>query len=206
MSMESDKLSPNEAAILELAATLGILRPRDLRARGHSVAYLQRLLAKGRLAKLGRGQYALPGREPTKDDTLAVTAKRYPGTVVCLLSALRFHELTTQSPRSIWLAVEGSKLAPSNTPAAIQVVRMTGPSYKSGITTHLVGQVPVRIYDPAKTVADCFKFRSRVGLDVAVEALRDCLAQRKATPAQIWSFAGICRVKTIMRPYLEALA
>ncbi len=206
MSKESDKLSPNEVAILDLAATLGILRPRDLRTHGHSVAYLQRLLAKGRLAKLGRGQYALPGREPTEDDTLAVTAKRYPGTVVCLLSALRFHELTTQSPRSIWLAVEGSKLAPSDTPAAVQVVRMTGPSFKSGIATHLLGQVPVRIYDPAKTVADCFKFRSRVGLDVAVEALRNCLAQRRATPSQIWSFAGICRVKTIMRPYLEALA
>lgn len=206
MSKEADKLSPNEAAILELATTLGILRPRDLRTRGHSVAYLERLVAKGRLSKLGRGQYALPDREPTEDDTLAVTAKRYPGTVVCLLSALRFHELTTQSPRSIWLAVEGSKLAPSDTPAAVQVVRMTGPSFESGITTHLVGQVPVRIYDPAKTVTDCFKFRSRVGLDVAVEALRDCLAQRRATPAQIWSFAGICRVKTIMRPYLEALA
>lgn len=206
MSKESDKLSPNEVAILDLAATLGILRPRDLRTHGHSVAYIQRLLAKGRLAKLGRGQYTLPGREPTEDDTLAVTAKRYPGTVVCLLSALRFHELTTQSPRSIWLAVEGSKLAPSDTPAAVQVVRMTGPSFKSGIATHLLGQVPVRIFDPPKTVADCFKFRSRVGLDVAVEALRDCLAQRRATPAQIWSYAGICRVKTIMRPYLEALA
>ncbi len=206
MSKESDKLSPNEVAILDLAATLGILRPRDLRTHGHSVAYIQRLLAKGRLAKLGRGQYALPGREPTEDDTLAVTAKRYPGTVVCLLSALRFHELTTQSPRSIWLAVEGSKLAPSDTPAAVQVVRMTGPSFKSGFATHLLGQVPVRIFDPAKTVADCFKFRSRIGLDVAVEALRDCLAQRRATPAQIWSYAGICRVKTIMRPYLEALA
>lgn len=142
----------------------------------------------------------------TEHDTLAVTAKRYPGTVVCLLSALRFHELTTQSPRAIWLAVEGSKLAPSDTPAAVQIVRMTGPAFKSGITTHLVGQVPVRIYDPAKTVADCFKFRRRVGLDVAVEALRDCLAQRRATPAEIWSFAGICRVRTIMRPYLEALS
>ncbi len=206
MGKERDKLSPNEAAILELAANLGIIRPRDLLARGHAVAYLPRLVAKGRLAKLGRGQYALPDREPTEHNSLAVTAKRYPGTVVCLLSALRFHELTTQSPRAIWLAVEGSKLAPSDTPAAVQVVRMTGPSMKSGITTHLVGQVPVRIYDPAKTVADCFKFRSRVGLDVALEALRDCLAQRQATPAQIWSFAGICRVRTIMRPYLEALS
>lgn len=206
MHTASGELSPNEAAILELAATLGILRPRDLRAQGHSAVYLQRLVAKGRLAKLGRGQYALPDREPTEHDSLAVTAKRYPGTVVCLLSALRFHELTTQSPRAIWLAVEGSKLAPSDTPAALQVVRMSGPSFHAGITTHLLGQVPVRIYDPAKTVADCFKFRNRVGPDVAVEALRDCLAQRRATPAQLWSFAGICRVRTIMRPYLEALS
>jgi hypothetical protein len=83
---------------------------------------------------------------------------------------------------------------------------MSGPSFHAGITTHLLGQVPVRIYDPAKTVADCFKFRNRVGPDVAVEALRDCLAQRRATPAQLWSFAGICRVRTIMRPYLEALS
>ena len=206
MNNASGKLSPNEAAILELASTLGILRPRDLRTQGHSVAYLQRLVAKGRLVKLGRGQYALPDREPTEHDSLAVTAKRYPGTVVCLLSALRFHELTTQSPRAIWLAVEGSKLAPADTPATLQVVRMSGPSFHAGITTHLLGRVPVRIYDPAKTVADCFKFRNRVGPDVAVEALRDCLAHRRATPAQLWSFAEICRVRTIMRPYLEALS
>ncbi|MBU0741474.1 transcriptional regulator [bacterium] len=206
MSSGPEKLSPNEAAILQLVEALGILRPRDLRTKGHLVAYLQRLMAKGRLVKLGRGQYALPDREPTEHDSLAVTAKRYPGTVVCLLSALRFHELTTQSPRTIWLAVEGSKLAPSDTPAAVQVVRMTAPSFHSGTTTHLLGQVPVRIYDPAKTVADCFKFRGRVGLDVAIEALRDCLAQRQATPAQIWRFAEICRVKTIMRPYMEALS
>lgn len=206
MGKVSDKLSTNEAAILDMAGSLGILRPRDLRTKNHSVAYLQRLVTKGRLVKLGRGQYALPGREPSEHEALVVTAKRYPGTVVCLLSALRYHELTTQSPRSIWLAVEGSKLAPSDTPVALQVVRMTGPSFRTGITTHLLGQVPVRIYDPAKTVADCFKFRSRVGLDVAIEALKDCLAQRRATPAQIWSYAEICRVKTILKPYLEAFS
>jgi predicted transcriptional regulator of viral defense system len=199
-------LSSNEAEILELVADQGILRPRDLRARGHSVAYLQRLLAKGLLVRLGRGQYTLPDREPTEHDTMAVTAKRYPGTVVCLLSALRFHELTTQSPRSIWLAVEGSKLAPADTPAAIEVVRLSGRAFHEGIRIRELGQVPVRIYEPAKTVADCFKFRNRVGLDVAIEALRECLRQRRATPAQIWSYAEICRVKTFIKPYLEALA
>ena len=205
MSTKPDKLSTNEAAILELAASLGILRPRDLRTRGHSVAYLQRLLAKGRLAKLGRGQYALPDREPTADDTLAVTANRYPATVVCLLSALRFHQLTTQSPGSIWLAVEGSKLAPVNTPAAVQVVRMTGPSFTNGVTTHFVGQVPVRIYDPAKTVADCFKFRYKIGMDVALEALRETLRQKRATVDDIWRYAELCRVARVIYPYLEAL-
>ena len=206
MSKDTDKLSPNEIEILDLVASLGILRPRDLRALGHSVAYLQRLVSKGRLVKLDRGQYALPDREPTEHETLAVTAKRYPGTVVCLLSALRFHDLTTQMPSTIWLAVEGSKLAPADTPAAVQVVRMSGAAFRDGVATHVLGKVPVRIYEPAKTVADCFKFRGRVGMDVAIEALKDCLAHRLATPTQIWKFAGICRVETIMRPYLEALS
>lgn len=206
MKTEPDNLSPNEADILDLVGSLGILRPRDLRSLGHSVAYLQRLVAKGRLVKLGRGQYALPDREPAEHDSLAVTAKRYPGTIICLISALNFHELTTQSPSSIWLAVEGSKLAPAMTPTNIQVVRMSGPSFREGVATHELGHVPVRVTTPAKTVADCFKFRNRVGMDVAIEALRDCLAQRRATPAQIWEFAKICRVKTVMKPYLEALA
>jgi len=203
---EIDNLSPNEAAILALAEDMGVLRPRDLRAAGHSTTYLPRLIAKGRLVKLGHGQYALPGREPTEHDTLARTAKRYPGTVVCLLSALRFHDLTTQSPGAIWLAVEGAKLAPTAASTRIQVVRMTGRAFHDGATTHELDRVPVRIYDPAKTVADCFKFRRRVGLDVAIEALRECLRQRRATPAQIWAYAEVCRVKTVIRPYLEALA
>ena len=205
MSKATEQLSTNEIKILDMVKALGILRPRDVRSKGHSVAYLQRLVAKERLVKLGRGQYALPDREATEYDTLAVTAKRYPGTVVCLLSALRFHELTTQSPGAIWLAVEGSKLAPANTPTTVQVVRMSNLSFQGGITTHVLGQVPVRIYDPAKTVADCFKFRNRVGMDIAVEALKDCLAQQLATPAKIWKFAEICRIKTIVKPYLEAL-
>jgi len=184
----------------------GILRPRDLRALGHSAAYLQRLLTKGLLVKLGRGQYALPDREPTEHDTMAVTAKRYPGTVVCLLSALRFHELTTQSPRSIWLAVEGTKLAPTDTPAATEIIRLSGRAFHEGVQIHELGKVAVRIYEPAKTVADCFKFRNRVGLDVAIEALKECLRQRRATPLQIWNFAEICRVRSIMRSYLEALS
>ncbi|HPF35465.1 MAG TPA: type IV toxin-antitoxin system AbiEi family antitoxin domain-containing protein [Candidatus Krumholzibacteria bacterium] len=206
MMTQNDNLSPNEAAILALAGDLGVLRPRDLRAAGHSTTYLPRLIAKGRLVKLGRGQYALPDREPTEHETLALTAKRYPGTVVCLLSALRFHDLTTQSPGAVWLAIEGAKMAPTAPQTRIQVVRMTGRAYHDGTTTHKLDRVPVRIYDPDKTVVDCFKFRRRVGLDVAIEALRECLRQRRATPAQIWAYAEICRVTTVIRPYLEALA
>lgn len=206
MPSQPRDLSTNEVEILQLVAAQGILRSRDLHTVGHSAAYLQRLLAKGLLVKLGRGQYALPDREPTEYDTLAVTAKRYPGTVVCLLSALRFHELTTQSPRAIWLAVEGTKLAPADAPAAMQIVRLNGRAFHEGVQIHELGSVPVRIYEPAKTVADCFKFRNRVGLDVAIEALKECLRQRRATPMQIWDFAEICRVRSIMRPYLEALS
>jgi predicted transcriptional regulator of viral defense system len=206
MNHQPEIVSPGEGKVLELVAAMGILRPRDLRAGNLSVAYLQRLVAKGRLVKLGRGQYALPDREPTGNDMLAMTAKRYPGAIVCLLTALRFHELTTQSPRAIWLAVEGSKLAPADTPTAIQVIRLSSRAFHEGIQVHELGRVPVRIYEPAKTVADCFRFRHRVGLDVALEALRECLRQRRATPAMIWSYAEICRVRTIIKPYLEALA
>lgn len=206
MDDASRGLSPNEIAILALAATKEVLRPCDLRVPGHSAAYLARLVAKGKLIRLGRGQYSLPEREPSEYESLVVTARRYPGTVVCLLSALRFHEMTTQAPRAIWIAVEGTAKAPTNTPADRQLVRMSGPSFHTGFSTHLIGRVPVRVYDPAKTVADCFKFRNRVGLDVAIEALRDCLAQRRATPAQIWRFAEVCRVQGVMRPYLEVLS
>jgi predicted transcriptional regulator of viral defense system len=206
MKNRTIKPSSQEAKVLEMASDLGILRPRDLCSQGLSVAYIQRLLAKGLLVKLGRGQYTLPEREPSEYETLAVTANRYPGTVVCLLSALRFHDLTTQSPGSLWLAIEGTKLAPANAPAAIEIVRLTGPTFHQGIEIHELGQVPVRIYEPAKTVVDCFKLRNRVGMDVAIDALKDCLRQRQATPEQIWKFAEMCRVKTVIRPYLEALA
>jgi hypothetical protein len=158
---------------LEQSTDPGILRPRDLRAGKLSVAYLQRLVANGRRVKLGRGQYVLPDREPTRHDMLAV---------------------------------EGSKLAPADTRAAIQVIRLSGRTFYEGIQVHERGRVPVRIYEPAKTVADCFRFRNRVGMDVAIEALRECLRQRQATPAMIWSDAEICRVRTIIKPYLEALA
>jgi predicted transcriptional regulator of viral defense system len=206
MSKQQKHPSPKEAEILELVASQGILRARDLRSRGLSVAYLQRLLAKGMIVQLGRGQYTLPDREPTEHDTLATTANLYPGSVICLLTALRFHELTTQSPRAIWLAVEGTKMAPSKAPATVEVVRISGPAFHRGVGIHKLGQVPVQIYDPGKTVVDCFKFRNRVGMDVAIEALKECLRQRQATPDQIWSFAEMCRVKTIIKPYLEAFA
>ncbi len=198
--------SPGETTVLDLIRDRGILRARDLRTRGLSVAYLQRLLAKGLVVRLARGQYVLPDREPAAHDMLALTANRYPGTIVCLLSALRFHELTTQSPGAIWLAVEGSKLAPGDPPTAVQVIRLSGRAFHEGVRIHELGCVPVRIYEPAKTVADCFRFRHRVGLDVALEALRECLRQRQATPAQIWHYAQVCRARTIIRPYLEALA
>ena len=206
MTRQAANPSSIETEILRMVADLGILRPRDLRATGRSAAYLQRLVAKELLVKLGRGQYALPDRVPTEHESLIVTAKRYPSAVVCLLSALRYHDLTTQSPRAVWLAVEGSKLAPADTPAAVEIVRLTGRAFHEGIGIHELGRVPVRIYEPAKTVTDCFKFRNRVGMDVAIEALRECLRQRRATPARIWRFAEISHVKTVIKPYLEALA
>ena len=136
---------------------------------------------------------------------LVEVAKMYPSAVVCLLSALLFHDLTTQLPRRTWLAVANKSWAPRKGPVHLEIVWLSGKAFIEGVETHNVGGVPVRVYNPAKTVVDCFKFRNRVGTDVAIEALRETLRERRAKPTEIMHFAKICRVATVIRPYLEAL-
>ena len=157
------------------------------------------------LQRLSRGLYSVVQMEITEHQTLAEVAKMYPNAVICLLSALLFHDLTTQLPRRVWLAVENKSWAPRKGPVLYEVVWLTGRAFSEGIETHTVQGVPLQVYSPAKTVADCFKFRSRVGTEVAVEALRDTLRGKRATPAEIMRYAQICRVTTVIRPYLEAL-
>jgi predicted transcriptional regulator of viral defense system len=183
----------------------GIVRPRDLEALGIPREYLLRLYRQGKLSRTGRGIYTLPDAAVTERHSYAEVAKRVPGAVLCLLSALAFHELTTQSPAAVWIAPGKGARKPAILSPSLRVVRLTEPSLSEGVEKHTVEGVPVRVYSAAKTVADCFKFRNKIGLDIAIEALKDCLRQKKATINDIYRYAKICRVSNVIRPYMDSL-
>ena len=183
----------------------GMVRPRDIEAIGLPREYLIRLHRQGKLSRSGRGIYALPDANVTERHSYAEVAKRVPEAVICLLSALAFHEITTQSPASVWIALRQGARRPSLTSPSLRIVRLSGLSLTEGIENHQVEGVPVRVYSAAKTVADCFKFRNKIGLDVAIEALKDCLRQKKASVNEIYRYAKVCRVSNVIRPYMEAL-
>ena len=192
-------------AVLELVREFGLARPRDLEARGLSGRWLGRLAREGLLEKVSRGLYAPAEAEASEHRSLAEVAKRTPRGVICLLSALRVYGLTTQAPFAVWLAIGPKDRAPKPAGVALRIVRISGDARDAGIETRRIDGVPVRVYGPAKTVADCFKFRNKVGVDVAIEALRDCLAQRLSTTDEIARYAHICRVDRVIHPYLEAI-
>jgi predicted transcriptional regulator of viral defense system len=183
----------------------GIVRPRDIEAIGLPREYLVRLHRQGKLKRPGRGIYTLPHANVTEHHSYAEVAKQVPEAVICLLSALTFHEITTQSPASVWIALGKGARTPALTSPSLRIVRLSGQSLTGGIKKHLVEGVPVRVYSAAKTVADCFKFRNKIGLDVAIEALKDSLRQKKANINEIYRYAKVCRVSNVIRPYMEAL-
>lgn len=191
--------------VLALALLKGVLRPRDLEAEGIPREYLSRLHRRGELERVGRGLYVASSVDPTRHRTLAEVGKRIPRGVVCLLSALQFHELTTQMPHQVWLALENKAWHPQ-VALPVRIYRFSGEAFTSGVETHQIEGVTVKVYSPAKTVADCFKFRNKIGLDVALEALRDCKRQGKCSNEDLWRFAKVCRQTKVMKPYLEALA
>ncbi len=189
--------------ILEIINEQRIIRPRDLAARGIAREHLSRLLRRGVLTRAARGIYALAGATVTEHYGLAVVGKQAPSAAVCLLSALQFHGLTTQQPHEVWIAVGVKARKPSISWPAVRVVRFSGAALTEGIESHQIEGVPVRIYGIAKTVADCFKYRRKVGVDVAIEALRDALRKRVSMDT-IYRFAKICRVANVIRPYLDS--
>jgi predicted transcriptional regulator of viral defense system len=197
------ELTPSDT-ILALARERRIIRPRDLGPLPRE--HLLRLVRKGQLVRLSRGIYSLPGGRSTEHHSLAVVSKQTPRSIVCLLSALRFHDITTQQPSEVWIAIENKSWVPTVNSVKLRIIRYTGEALKQGVKTHQIEGVPVRIFSPAKTVADCFKHRNTIGLDVAIEALKDVLERKKATVDEIERYARICRVSRIIRPYLEALA
>ena len=189
-----------------LAQHQGIIRPRDLISLGIPNSYLARLCQRGVLTRVARGLYQLSDADITENHSLAEVARRTPHGVVCLLSALQFHRLGTQAPFEVWIAIARTAHRPETEHPPLRVVRMSGRTFEAGIENHIIEGTEVRIYSPAKTVADCFKFRNRIGLDVALEALRDFRQEHRNNMDELWEFAHTCRVARVMRPYLEALA
>jgi len=180
-----------------------MVRVRDVRARGLHPEHLRRLVADGLLERVARGVYAPGEVDPSPNHSLAQVAKRISNGVVCLLSALRFHEIGTQSPFEVWLAIDRKARKPNLRAPKLRIVRFSGTALTSGVERHNIEGVEVPVYCVAKTVADCFKYRNKIGLDVAIEALREGLRGRRFTRDELWKHAKVCRVASIMRPYLE---
>jgi predicted transcriptional regulator of viral defense system len=191
--------------LLRLISRSGVLRPRDLAGTGLTRQLLDRLVQRGLVERVGRGLYARAGTRPGEYRSLAEAAKRVPHGVVCLLSALAYHGLTTQSPHEVWLAIDSATRWPRIDHPPVKRIRMSRAAHRHGIEHHRLDGVSVPIYSIAKTVADGFKYRRRIGADVAVEALREALAERRVDRDALWRAARVCRVTRVMRPYLEAL-
>lgn len=186
--------------------TPALLRPKDLRERGLSPSSVGVLARQGRLVRLSRGLYALPVRTVSEHAALAEISTRQPAAVVCLLSALQFHGLTTQMPFEVWIAIANKARAPRIAYPPLRIVRFGGAALSAGLERHVIDGVTVQVTSVAKTVSDCFKYRNKIGLDVALEALRETWNGKRATADDLWHYAGICRVSNVMRPYLEALS
>ena len=193
-----------EQTTLRAVRRLGVARPRDLVHLGIRREYAQRLLKRGVLVRVGRGLYAAPDADISSHRSLAEVAKAMPKGTICLLSALRYHRLTTQAPSEVWVAIDVHAWKPRNTPFPVRTLYFSGSALTEGVEIHTIDGVPVRVYSAAKTVADCFKYRHKIGTDVAIEALKDYLKRKRRGDDALWHFAKVCRVANVMRPYLEA--
>ena len=192
--------------VLRMIEEMGLVRPVELEARGVPRARLYRLVEEGLVQRLGRGVYAHARHQPTAEHTLAHVAKRVPGGVFCLLTALRFHDLTTVSPAEVWVALPEKARKPKLDYPRLRVARFSGPALTEGVESHRVEEVEVHVYSAAKTVADCFKYRNKIGVDLAAEALRDFSRKYRGGATELARFAAICRVTRVMQPYLDSIA
>lgn len=192
--------------VLDAIEELGIARPRDLEKRGIPRSQLYRLVRAGMVERQARGIYVVREHPYSAHHTMAHVATRVPAAVFCLLTALRFHDLTTQAPARVWIALPPKARKPSLDYPRLRVARFSGPSLEEGIEVHEIENVDVSVYSAAKTVADCFKYRKKIGVDVAVEALSDFTRKHRGKADELTHFARICRVDRVMQPYLDAIA
>jgi predicted transcriptional regulator of viral defense system len=185
---------------------MGLVRPSDVEARGVSRTQLYRLFRQGHVVREARGIYTAAQHDYSAEHSLALVAKRVPTGVFCLLTALRFHDLTTQSPAEVWIALPEKARKPRLDYPRLRVARFSGAALTEGIEVHQVEGVEIHVYSAAKTVADCFKYRNKIGVDVAVEALRDFSRKYRGGASDLARFARICRVSRVMQPYLDAIS
>lgn len=191
--------------VLDAIQELGIARPRDLEERGIPRHHLYRLVRAGKAERQARGIYVVREHPYTANHTLAHVAARVPDATFCLLTALRFHDLTTQAPADVWIALAEKARKPTLDYPRLRVARFSGPALNEGIEIHEIEQVDVAVYSAAKTVADCFKYRRKIGIDVAVEALGDFTRKHRGEADDLAHFARVCRVSRVMQPYLDSI-
>lgn len=191
--------------ILNIGRKMGVFTPSDVENADVPREYLYRLFRSGKVEKIGRGMYGLPGSNISEHHSLIEVAKKIPGSVISLISALHFHNLTTQLPNEVWVTLEKSSWTPKIDYPPINFTFVSGKAFSHGVQKHIIDGIPVKVYSPAKTVADCFKFRNKIGLDVAIEALKESWRENKVTMDEIAKASKVCRVSNIIRPYLEAI-
>ena len=194
-----------EKKILELFKGSAFLRSRDLKKDGLSRTALSRLCRKRKVARIERGLYMIPGEVETEYFSLLEVAKRVPGGVFCLLSALSFHVIGTQNPYQAWIAIDRKSAKPRISNTGMRIVRFSEASLHYDVEQHNILGIVLKVTSPAKTVADCFKYRNKIGLDVAIEALREGLRDRRFTADDLYRAALVCRIWNVIRPYAEAM-
>jgi predicted transcriptional regulator of viral defense system len=183
----------------------GMARLREIKAAGIPEVVVARLVKAGCVIRLARGLYQLPNAEFEASHTLAEVAKIVPKGVVCLISALVYHELTLQMPRFIWVAIKGHARQPKHRYPPMRFVRFGKKALNEGIERRMIEGVTVKITSPAKTIVDCFRFRNKIGVDIAISAMREALRKRRCTPDDIFKHARSLRIASVVRPYLEAM-
>jgi predicted transcriptional regulator of viral defense system len=198
-------IATSSTRLLRLARRHGSVSRQEVTEANIHTQTLSRLVCAGTLERVARGHYRLPSAPVTEHHGLALVAAAAPKAVICLLSALSFHQIGTQLPHEVWIALDRRSRRPSLRYPRLHVVRFGGDALTEGIETHRVEGETVRVYNAAKTIADTFKYRNKIGLDVALEALREAWRARRFTMDKMYFYARVCRVERVMRPYLEAL-
>ena len=191
--------------VLQMAGKSGVVRTSDLTRQGITRVTISRLVSEKKLEKLAHGLYCLPETEFSENESLVIVACRVPQAVFCLLTALQIHNLTTQLPRKVWLAMPKGSHEPKMDYPPLKIVQYSDEAFSDGIEIIESDNIKLRVYNIAKTIADCFKHRNKIGLDVAIEALKEAYSKNKVTVDELWHYAKICRVANVMRPYIEAI-